>query len=135
MNALSVCILKINWYFQFGLRQFYREHDEIMLEIRRQHSLCIQELAQLETEVEIESDRKYFKHVIPNWPIINGHVEELLVIDWSQIEFIHQKITICGFRHFSRWTLYKSGLMLIGARSHIFIHLWYFIAISFYEYK
>lgn len=56
----------MNRYFQFGLRQFYREHDEIMLEIRRQHSLCIQELAQLETEVEIESDRKYFKHVIPN---------------------------------------------------------------------
>lgn len=82
----------MNWYFQFGLRQFYREHDEIMLEIRRQHSLCIQELAQLETEVEIESDRKYFKHVIPNWPIINGHVEELLVLDCSHFELLIEKL-------------------------------------------
>ncbi|XP_061175533.1 uncharacterized protein LOC133184460 [Saccostrea echinata] len=50
----------------FGLRQFYQEHDDIMLEIRRRHSLCMQELAQLESEAEISSDRKYFKHVVHN---------------------------------------------------------------------
>ena len=54
------------YFCQFGLRQFYREHDEIMLEIRHQHSLCIQELAQIETEAEIDSARKYFKHVVLN---------------------------------------------------------------------
>ncbi|XP_062613157.1 uncharacterized protein LOC134274897 [Saccostrea cucullata] len=50
----------------FGLRQFYQEHDEIMLEIRHRHSLCIKELAQLEAEASISSDRKYFKHVVHN---------------------------------------------------------------------
>lgn len=45
----------------FGLRQFYKEHDEVIREIKREHSICLQELALLEVDAGIESDRKYFK--------------------------------------------------------------------------
>ncbi|KAK3089952.1 hypothetical protein FSP39_007933 [Pinctada imbricata] len=48
----------------FGLRKFYTEHDEVMTEIRHRHTLCLMELAELEIDIGIESDRKYFKHQI-----------------------------------------------------------------------
>jgi hypothetical protein len=39
-----------------------REHVEIMNEIRRKHTLCLEELRTLEAESGIDSSRKYFKH-------------------------------------------------------------------------
>ncbi|XP_069124478.1 uncharacterized protein [Argopecten irradians] len=48
----------------FGVREFCQQHDNIMQQIKEQHKLCLEELATLEVEAGIESERKYFKHQI-----------------------------------------------------------------------
>ncbi|KAK3586112.1 hypothetical protein CHS0354_033235 [Potamilus streckersoni] len=46
----------------FGLRKFYKEHDEILSEIRERHAQCLKELAVLEKEAGIETDRQHFNN-------------------------------------------------------------------------
>ncbi|XP_033747140.1 uncharacterized protein LOC117332352 isoform X2 [Pecten maximus] len=48
----------------FGIREFCQQHDGIMHQIKEQHKLCLEELATLEVEAGIESERKYFKHQV-----------------------------------------------------------------------
>ncbi|KAL3876345.1 hypothetical protein ACJMK2_034204 [Sinanodonta woodiana] len=46
----------------FGLRKFYKKHDEILSEIRERHAQCLKELAVLEKEAGIETDRQHFNN-------------------------------------------------------------------------
>ncbi|XP_021350526.1 uncharacterized protein LOC110448557 isoform X2 [Mizuhopecten yessoensis] len=48
----------------FGIREFCQEHDVIIQQIKEQHKLCLEELATLEVDAGIESERKYFKHQV-----------------------------------------------------------------------
>lgn len=44
-----------------GLRKFYKEHDEVIRQIRLQHSKCVRELAILERDLKIDSSRAHFR--------------------------------------------------------------------------
>ncbi|XP_048248073.1 uncharacterized protein LOC124144559 [Haliotis rufescens] len=46
----------------FGLRKFCKEHDKIVQQIKDQHRLCIQELAMLESGMDLEETQKYFSN-------------------------------------------------------------------------
>ncbi|XP_064645229.1 uncharacterized protein LOC135498753 [Lineus longissimus] len=48
----------------FGLRKFYQEHDEIMEEIKQQHSICVQELALIENTMDLDEGLKHFNKVV-----------------------------------------------------------------------
>ncbi|XP_013408501.1 uncharacterized protein LOC106172376 isoform X1 [Lingula anatina] len=43
-----------------GLRKFYKHHDAVMDQIKKQHELCVQELAELESDMEMEDEKRYF---------------------------------------------------------------------------
>ncbi|XP_071132031.1 uncharacterized protein [Mytilus edulis] len=46
----------------FGVKEFLKQHVDIMNEIHRKHTLCLEELRIIEVEAGIDSSRKYFKH-------------------------------------------------------------------------
>ena len=48
-------------YLQFGMKTFYRKHDDVIRQIRRQHRLCVLELSAIENDVGIETPRAHFK--------------------------------------------------------------------------
>ncbi|KAI0207871.1 hypothetical protein LSAT2_007456 [Lamellibrachia satsuma] len=45
----------------FGLKAFYRRHEEVIAEIIRQRDLCVKELAAIEESLDLDTDRKHFK--------------------------------------------------------------------------
>ncbi|XP_070580660.1 uncharacterized protein [Ptychodera flava] len=45
----------------FGLRQFYREHDETIQRIKRQRDACMQELSELEAQLGMQIQREVMK--------------------------------------------------------------------------
>ena len=47
--------------FQFGLKAFYKNHEETILALREQHRRCVWELANLTQELDVsETARKHF---------------------------------------------------------------------------
>ena len=46
---------------QFGLKAFYRCHEEVITEIILQRDLCVKELAAIEESLDLDTDRKLFK--------------------------------------------------------------------------
>ena len=46
---------------QFGLRDFYQNHDEVMSQLRQQHMLCMQELASLTGDLDMNTARQHFQ--------------------------------------------------------------------------
>ena len=46
---------------QFGLKAFYRRHEEVIPEIILQRDLCVKELAAIEESLDLDTDRKLFK--------------------------------------------------------------------------
>ena len=60
VNPYNICILS-STPLQFGLKAFYRRHEEVIAEIILQRDLCVKELAAIEESLDIETDRKHFK--------------------------------------------------------------------------
>ena len=49
-----------NYFFQFGIHMFCRDHDVIMTQIEEEHNACIKELALLEADVIMDEDLRHF---------------------------------------------------------------------------
>ena len=56
---MSCCFIENFSIFQFGLRKFYDEHEEVIKQIKKRRDKCIAELAELENEI-IPDDAKHF---------------------------------------------------------------------------
>ena len=55
-----MCILS-STPLQFGLKAFYRRHEEVIAEIILQRDMCVKELAVIEESLDHDTDRKHFK--------------------------------------------------------------------------
>ena len=54
-----MCILS-STSLQFGLKAFYRHHEEVIAEIILQRDLCVKELAAIEESLDLDTDNKHF---------------------------------------------------------------------------
>ena len=49
-----MCILFLSTPLQFGLKAFYRRHEEVIAEIILQQELCVKELAVIEESLDLK---------------------------------------------------------------------------------
>ena len=67
-----MCILFLSTPLQFGLKAFYRRHEEVIAEIILQQELCVKELAVIEESLDLNTDSKHFKRRMQMEGHLNG---------------------------------------------------------------
>ena len=81
-----MCILS-STPLQFGLKAFYRRHEEVIAEIILQRDLCVTELAAIEERLDLDTDRKHFKRRMQMEGQLEDNVKEHVNSDyWNNTE-------------------------------------------------